>query len=483
MKNLISKEIETKLTDLLVNFKQNYDFTELEKEFQNCLKESIAPILQDAINDLMYDPAFLAMIKVLAGRRCLKYKEHRLLNVTILNGVPILVNSPYFYQMPKTKRGRKKKGRKKGNEQYCHFGMSAIGFVGHYSQNLSSEIVQMAVLCPSLECCHNLMKEKGVHVDVKTIRRLCRDFGDIGISNRGAISVSGHENISEKTLVVGIDGGRIRERRVKRGKKKAGGKRQGFHTDWKEPKLFTIYLLDKDGKLDKGFTPFHDATMQGKDRAIEILRSYLDMLDIASLAKIAFVGDGAPWIWSKFEELIPELPLQGVEVYQVLDYTHAKQALGEIRDLMLKEYKKDEKLWGVWTDLLWDGDLDAIQNLILHQTEGKKRERAMKKFNNYFRKNQMRMQYSQFKQQNVPCGSGCVESAIRRVINMRIKAPGSFWLSEMAERFLFLRSQLISGRWPVFVQNIRKIILENDNEVDKRNHNLCQKTKGVINAA
>jgi hypothetical protein len=207
------------------------------------------------------------------------------------------------------------------------------------------------------------------------------------------------------------------------------------------------------------------------------------MLDIGSLAKLVFVGDRAPWIWSKFEELIPDLPLQNVKVYQVLDYTHAKQALGEIRDLLPGEFKENEKLWGVWTDLLWEGDLDGLQNLIGRQIEGKKRERAMKKFNNYFRKNQKRMKYSWFKQQNVPCGSGCVESAIRRVINMRIKSPGSFWLTEMAERFLFLRAQLISGRWPVFIDNMRKIILETSNETNKKNHNFCQKNNGNLNAA
>ena len=51
-------------------------------------------------------------------------------------------------------------------------------------------------------------------------------------------------------------------------------------------------------------------------------------------------------------------------------------------------------------------------------------------------------------------GSGHVESAIRRVINLRIKAPGTFWKKDMGEYFLFLRSQLISGRWPLFLQNV-----------------------------
>ena len=60
------------------------------------------------------------------------------------------------------------------------------------------------------------------------------------------------------------------------------------------------------------------------------------------------------------------------------------------------------------------------------------------------------MRYQHFKQQGLPVGSGHVESAIRRVINLRLKAPGTFWKEDRAEYFLFLRAQFISGRWLIF---------------------------------
>jgi hypothetical protein len=43
--------------------------------------------------------------------------------------------------------------------------------------------------------------------------------------------------------------------------------------------------------------------------------------------------------------------------------------------------------------------------------------------------------------------SGAIESAIRRVINLRIKAPGTFWKRDNVERMIFLRCQVIVGRW------------------------------------
>ena len=103
--------------------------------------------------------------------------------------------------------------------------------------------------------------------------------------------------------------------------------------------------------------------------------------------------------------------------------------------------------------MLWKGDIQGIFNGICEILNGKKREQAIKKWNNYFDKHKKRMQYHFFKEKNIPCGSGCVESAIRRVINLRLKSAGSFRTRNMAEYFLFLRSQLLSGRWNIFMNN------------------------------
>src|SRR5690606_17900020 len=76
-----------------------------------------------------------------------------------------------------------------------------------------------------------------------------------------------------------------------------------------------------------------------------------------------------------------------------------------------------------------------------------KKKAFTKKFTNYFKDNEKRMQYKSEQAANRPVGSGHVESAIRRIVNMRIKAPGSFWEPARAEAILFLRSKLLYGQW------------------------------------
>jgi hypothetical protein len=50
------------------------------------------------------------------------------------------------------------------------------------------------------------------------------------------------------------------------------------------------------------------------------------------------------------------------------------------------------------------------------------------------------MLYSDVAEEGLPIGSGSVESAIRRVVNLRLKGASLFWLKEMAEAVLYLRA-------------------------------------------
>ena len=65
----------------------------------------------------------------------------------------------------------------------------------------------------------------------------------------------------------------------------------------------------------------------------------------------------------------------------------------------------------------------------------------------YFLKNRHRFAYTTMVGLGLPRGSGAVESAIRRVINLRIKGASIYWLPESVDAILLLRSFYKSGRW------------------------------------
>ena len=57
------------------------------------------------------------------------------------------------------------------------------------------------------------------------------------------------------------------------------------------------------------------------------------------------------------------------------------------------------------------------------------------------------MDYGKYRLMGLPLGSGAIESAIRRVVNLRMKSNGIFWRINRGEEMLMLRATVLSDRW------------------------------------
>ena len=294
-------KVEEKVAELKEELKKKLDLNKIEEAIENIVKNLVARILGEMINGVLKEEETEQRLRELGGRKGLHLKEYRAVKVRLGNGENINVRSPYFIKAA-GKRGRKKRGP---NGRGSHLGLEVMGIMGRCSMKLVSEVVEMAVLCPSFEIAETVLKRRGIKIDLKTIRRLCSELGEQGIKYRGQISLDGSEDLRGQTLVIGIDGGRLRERTNKRGRKKAGQKRQGFYSDWKEPKLFTIYLEDQEGEIIREFAPLHDATMGDHKAMFRLLSQYLQALDLSKVSRLVFCADGADLIWSGIENLFP----------------------------------------------------------------------------------------------------------------------------------------------------------------------------------
>jgi hypothetical protein len=444
------EEIKGKAAEWISRLKGDWTYEDVEGEVLSWSRALCTGILGVLLEEVLGDKEVLGVVRRLGGQLGYRLVNYSEVEVRLGSGGKVRVRSPYFVKAS-PKRGRKKPGP---NGRGCHLLLELLGFVGRCSSGFVSEVVKMALLCPSLEVAREVLSGRGILIDEKALRRLCGLLGEVGVLHRGESSLEEGEDVSGKTVVVGIDGGRLRTRRKKRGRRRKGLKRTGFSTPWREPKLFTIYVLDAQGRVDKTFRPVHDATLEDADGVFRLLATYLQQLRIQEAARVIFVGDGADWIWNRVSPLVRELSLGCVEVFEVVDYFHAAShlwGLVELRgDLSTKERKR---LYKQWKRLLWEGDVEGLKHEVTRGTRGKGRKELLEALT-YFQTHAARMQYAQFKARGIPQGSGCVESAMRRVINLRLKAPGTFWTPSMAEYFLFLRSCLICGRWTIFLHHV-----------------------------
>ena len=164
-----------------------------------------------------------------------------------------------------------------------------------------------------------IFMEDGINIGVKTIHKICIKVGQVGISNRTGIVGYDTESVAGRRVMICIDGGRLREREKKPGAKKKESKRNGYKTEWREPKLFMIYLIDKEGQCIKTIDPIYDTTMKDHEGTFDLIEHYLRSLNICEAKQIIFCGDGGPCIRSNVKNLCKCLCIDRSKLAEVLD--------------------------------------------------------------------------------------------------------------------------------------------------------------------
>lgn len=459
-------ELQKQVQDVITNFEKHPDFNQLLGDLSRAMITSVEAVVVLVLNQCLYQQEFLKTLKLIGANKALRFNGYRPTSVMLLSGKSISIMSPYFAKArSKRKPGRKTKKRKA--KSGCHLGLLYLGFCGRCSLRLTSAAVQAALLCPSFEIAKRMLKSHGIEMDVKTIRRLCLEIGNQAIQQRHQIALRDTDCAEGRTLFVCIDGGRLRERKKKPGRRKEGQKRQGYYTDWREPTQLVIQWLNADGTAHKDTVPLYDATLADIDGAFLLLENYLRQIDASKADLVVFCADGARKYWKRFSSLADKLDLNGH--FEIIDYIHAKQNLQVILDYLPKKLgiRKLASIAKKWKNLLWQGNLGEIQNQIRRLIKAPtKLKKALTKLKDYFLDNYHRMKYAAFRHLELPTGSGCVESAIRRVINLRLKSPGIFWKQEVAEVMLFLRSTLLCGRWDIMSKNL---LMHNRGEFEECN--------------
>ena len=423
------------------------DFAEYEKDVYGKYQEMAEREIITKINALLSNIVFLNILKQWGSQCACGFLEYREITIRLKSGQRWKVLSPVFLKAkPKRKRGKPPK-RQKGALR--HLGLELLGIIKRVSPALIEICVSMAVLCPSFEVAANALRGLGIAMNEHLLQNITLRFA--GLAKNVRIECNGDPAWQKPgiKILICVDGGRIRERRKKRGKRKKGQKRQGYHTDWFEPRLLTISQFDENGKKIKSITPILDGSCGSFDDFFELLKEYLLWINLDEATEIVFSADGGNGIWARIDNLISELGL--VNAKRILDYTHAKQNINIVKKIVsdaLKLSSKEIRNFSTQIrELLWNGDIAGIADLVREKLKGKRKapKAAMKKLNDYFG-DHSKFQYKTFRDNGLPTGSGTVESAIRRVINLRIKGTGLFWKREHAENIIFLRSLVLTGK-------------------------------------
>jgi hypothetical protein len=298
----------------------------------------------------------------------------------------------------------------------------------------------------SFEEAEKALADRGIRLDVSTIRNITIRFVARAKAAQRNESYEFVETVAGRRVVISTDGGRIRIRKNKRGPKTKKG-RNRYHTDWREPKLLIIYVVNEEGRMERKFCPFIDGTMKGPDAIFGLLRFYLFKLKLSKADQILFIADGARWIWRRVPQLLEDLGAQLKHAYELVDFYHAVEHLGKVASFRKSWSPAERKRWvKKHKKLLKAGKIEQVTNAIKILCKGRS-SKEFRRERDYFLRNQHRMNYHTIKEMGLPIGSGAMESAIRRVVNLRLKGSATYWHFETAEAMLTLRSYFKAGRW------------------------------------
>ena len=351
-----------------------------------------------------------------------------------------------YYRRSCDRRNRK---RYKG----AYAGLILLGIHDRCSPALASMVSSWSALLSSFEEVRQVLCDYGMTLDIKVIRKLTYRYAERARAEQqaGRIPLNDEDTLEGRRVVISTDGGRTRLREKKRGPKTQKD-RTRFRGAWREPKLLIIYVVDAQGKQEKSFSPFIDGCFSGPDGVFHLLKGYLNALHIQASDKILFVADGAHWIWNRIPGLIKALGLDPDRVYELLDFYHAVEHLGTVAGLKKTWSSKERKRWvSKQRGFLLKGKAVDVVQAVQVLCRGRN-SKAIKTERDYFVRNERRLDFSAVKALNLPIGSGAIESSIRRVVNLRLKGPCTFWYRENAEKMIMLRSFYKAGRWSCLKQ-------------------------------
>jgi len=240
------------------------------------------------------------------------------------------------------------------------------------------------------------------------------------------------ENVAQAVVITETDGAMVP---IVRTKKRAVDSRKEKQLCFKEAKLT---LAHSKGSI----TPVFAATMgNAKDAGMAISRC-VSRVGINKETYIHGVGDGAPWIVNQIENQF------GTQAKYLIDFYHVCEYLSAASLVCAKENAKE------WTELQKQRLKENNVNAVLHDLKPYIEKRNLDQQDTpvrtcyYYLENRLdQLDYKFAIENDLPIGSGEIESAHRYIMQKRLKIQGAWWLEETAENMLALRVNRANDDW------------------------------------
>jgi len=288
-----------------------------------------------------------------------------------------------------------------------------------------------------------LVEHYGILLAPSTIRRVTEVHAQAIYATTPVEEAWPSEEGSE-TVVVEMDGGMVPTVEADAAQK---DKRRGKKLLWKEAKLCLAHEAGSK-TLSYGGTLQGDVVEAGKQ-----LFGCARSAGFGKKSRVHALGDGADWIALQVEERFGSQGRYLVDFYHVCDYLSAAAAAIYPAAESAKAWFNQQK------ERLKTGNCaQVIESLRAHleADEVADSETAVRSCHRYLSRRKDQLDYPSALVNNLPIGSGEIESAHRYIVQKRLKLPGSWWCAANAEHMLALRLNRANKQWDNYWNQARK---------------------------
>jgi len=194
---------------------------------------------------------------------------------------------------------------------------------------------------------------------------------------------------------------------------------------------------------EKGsLSPVFSATLNDVSTAGEHMADCVQRVGLGPHTYLHSVGDGAPWIAEQMEAHFGSQADYLIDFYHVCDYLAA--AAPTCRQEAPSTWLEEQK------HLLKANDAEeVIENLCcyIEPATTPDKEAPVRACHRYLSNRLHQLNYKAALDNDLPIGSGEIESAHRYIIQKRLKIQGAWWLVEHVEAMLALRTHRANNEW------------------------------------
>lgn len=214
---------------------------------------------------------------------------------------------------------------------------------------------------------------------------------------------------------------------------------------WRHAAAATVSTYDRDGnRLDTAY--IGRMPERGKRKIKNLLEKEVESkLSQQKFKQVVCIADGARENWLYFRKKYPD-------AIHITDFFHVAEHLAKLSELLFKNSSEAKSWYKKYRTILKkepNGTAKVIRAVRYRRDLAKKSPEIEKEIK-YLQHNRKRMNYFEYRQKNLPIGSGVIEAACKNLIGARLKKSGMSWSKEGGQNVLNLRALILSNRWERF---------------------------------